>query len=164
MMAMIPDAAKLSTYRAWCVFTDDGEWKKTMPFLRLLREGYRHCFVVAHDGTDWITMDSMAGFTEITVHRHLDKDYDLPGWLAECPGSVVIAARMQRLYKPAPPGFFTCVEACKRFLGIHHAFIVTPYQLYRYLKEDNFEKQEVRENRFFNGRGGKEIRAGDCAV
>jgi len=36
--------------------------------------------------------------------------------------------------------FFSCVEFIKRVLGIHSCFILTPWQLYKYL---NKEKEKV---------------------
>ena len=33
-------------------------------------------------------------------------------------------------------GIFTCVSVTKRLLGIHKRFIITPNQLYRYIKNE----------------------------
>ena len=114
--------------RAWVVFCDNTE----LAWLRLLKPGFRHCFVVLHDGDRWIAVDPLAPLLEVTVPP-VAADYDLPGWFAG-QGHTVVAATVRRdLARPAPWGPFTCVETCKRLLGLHARFVVTPWQLHRRL-------------------------------
>lgn len=115
--------------RAWVVFSG----KADLPWLRFLKPGFRHCFVLLHDGLHWFSCDPMLNRTEIRVHRHVPADYDLPSWLAGR-GLTVVPARMERAHKsPAPWMFYSCVEAVKRVLGLRRFFIFTPWQLYRHL-------------------------------
>ncbi len=116
--------------RAWVVFSGQAD----RPWLRILKPGFRHCFAVLHDGRQWLSFDPMLNHIDLKVHNHVPKDFDLPGWLA-ARGHRVMAAPVDRSRKtPSPLALFTCVEAIKRLLGLHRFFILTPWQLYRYLE------------------------------
>ncbi|MGQ9371002.1 hypothetical protein [Azospirillum sp. ST 5-10] len=114
--------------RAWVVFSGTAElW-----WLRLLRPGFRHCFVVLNDGRHWVIVDPLAPFTEVAV-LDLPAGFDLPGWFRGI-GLTPVAAGLRRgLRRPAPWAPFTCVEAVKRVLGLHAPLVLTPWQLYRRL-------------------------------
>ena len=120
-----------SEKRAWVVFTNQSD----LFWVRFLKKGFRHCFILIHDGTHWISIDPMASMTDIAIHT-VPKDFDLPNWLAG-QGHRVTSAPLRNVQTPAPWMMFTCVEACKRILGIHNRFILTPWQLYKYLKGQN---------------------------
>ncbi len=116
--------------KAWVVFTGQTE----ISWLRILKPGFRHCYILLHDGERWTSIDPLSHITEISVHHHVPADFDLPGWL-KSRGNRVVAAPLRRdLKRAAPVMVFTCVEAVKRVLGIHRRFIFTPWQLYRHLK------------------------------
>jgi len=114
--------------RAWVVFSGVSElW-----WLRLLRPGFRHCFVALDDGRHWVVVDPLAPFTDVAV-LGVPPGWDVPGWFRDL-GMTVVAAPVRRgLTRPAPWGPFTCVEAVKRVLGLHAPFVLTPWQLYRRL-------------------------------
>ncbi len=114
--------------RAWVVFTNQTELK----VLRLFKRGFRHCFVLLHDGERWISIDPMSHVMEVKVHC-TDGDFDLPQWLQQRGHRVLRAPMPNALRRPAPTMVFTCVEACKRVLGIRKRWIFTPWQLYRHL-------------------------------
>lgn len=116
---------------AWVVFTGETDW----PWLRLLRRGFRHCFIIINDGNGWVSLDPLLNHTDVQVYRHLPADFDLPSWL-KGRGLLVMRADLDRTKKrPAPLMFFTCVEAVKRVLGLHARFVLTPWQLYRHLQK-----------------------------
>ena len=116
--------------RAWVVFCDNTE----LAWLRLLRPGFRHCFALLHDGGRWLTIDPLATLLEVTAPP-VEPGFDLPGWFAG-QGHTVVAATIRRdLTRPAPLGLFTCVEACKRVIGLQDRVVLTPWQLYRRLTE-----------------------------
>lgn len=116
--------------RAWVVFSGYTE----ITWLRWLKPGFRHCFVILNDGQCWMSLDPLMNHTEVSVHHHLPAEFDLPGWL-ESRGHKVIAAHVARdRARCAPLMLFTCVEAVKRILGLHNARVLTPWQLYRYLR------------------------------
>ena len=114
----------------WVVFSGEVDW----PWLKLLRPGFRHCFLVLSDGRCWMTVDPMLNHMEVAVHHDLPLTFDLPRWL-QSRGHAILPVQLNRSKtKPAPLAFFSCVETVKRLLGLHHRFIFTPWQLYRYLK------------------------------
>ncbi len=114
--------------KAFVVFTGQAD----RPWLRWLKAGYRHCFVLLHDGGRWISLDPMLNHTDVQVHN-VPPDFDLPRWL-ETRGNIVVRTQLCRTHKKAAPIMpFTCVEAVKRVLGIHDFRILTPWQLYRHL-------------------------------
>ncbi len=120
--------------KMWIVFSDQTD----LPWLRLLKKGYRHCFVLIHDGKNWISIDPMAHYMDVLVH-HVDGDFDFPVWLAER-GHMVVPAEFEcNALRPCPLMPFSCVEVCKRILGIRHRLIITPWALYRHVtrKERN---------------------------
>ena len=122
------DFAAEAVPAAWAVFTGQTELR----WLKLLKPGFRHCFVLLNDGRHWITVDPLSPFMEVAV-QPVGADFDLPGWLAQ-QGLVVTKTIVRRgVVRPAPWSLFTCVEAVKRVLGIHARLVVTPWQLYRRL-------------------------------
>ncbi len=114
--------------QAYVVFSG----KADLPWLKILKPGFRHCFVLLKDDKNWISIDPLSHHTEIQIH-HVPTDFDLPLWLTSR-GNIVMPAKMNKENKkPAPLMPFTCVEAVKRILGIHSRIIFTPWQLYRHL-------------------------------
>lgn len=131
---MTPPAGAARPGKAWVVF--DG--RADIWWLRLLKPGFRHCFVVLdgfvvpQDGRRWVVVDPVSPFTDVAV-LDLPAGYDLPGWFRAM-GMTVVAAPLRRdATRPAPWAPFTCVEAVKRVLGLHAALVLTPWQLYRRL-------------------------------
>jgi len=115
--------------QAWVVFSGQTE----ISWLKFLKPGFRHCYVLINDGERWTSVDPLSHVTEISVHHHVPNDFDLPAWLASRGNRVVRAPLNRDVTKPAPFMLFTCVEAVKRVLGIHRRGIMTPWQLYRHL-------------------------------
>lgn len=125
--------------KAWVVFSGQAD----RPWLKFLRPGFRHCFVILHDGHNWLSFDPMLNHIDLQVHNHVPDDFDLPNWLRRR-GQRVIAAPVDHSNKnSAPLSLFTCVEAVKRVLGLHRFFILTPWQLYCHLKKRSLEKGEI---------------------
>ncbi len=116
--------------KIWVVFSGFSELKS----VRFLRDGFKHCYVLMHDGTRWITCDPLAHMTEIAVHD-LPSGFNLPSWLRAHGQQVVEAVVKTPPMRPAPLMPMTCVEAVKRVLGIHTRRIITPYQLYKFLNK-----------------------------
>jgi len=127
--------------RVWVVFSG----KADLPWLRFLRPGFRHCYVLLHEGDKWITVDPMLNRMDVQVHHQLPADFDLPRWLESRGQRVVMAFIDQSRAKPAPWRPFTCVEAVKRILGLHARAVLTPWQLYRHLTQPHLrhEKREA---------------------
>ena len=114
--------------KAWVVFSAHAD----LPWLRILKPGFRHCAVILNDGLRWIILDPLSNYIDICI-PDLQIDFDLPQWMCG-QGYIVMPAPIKRTVKPAPWSLFTCVEAVKRVLGIRKRGIFTPWQLYQHLK------------------------------
>lgn len=118
-----------SGFDALVVFTGATEiaWVRV-----LLREGFRHCFVLVQQNGRWISFDPLAHRIDLDIPDVPD-GFDMSGWLRG-QGFTVVRARVDR--RPGPPALFapfSCVEAVKRVLGVRAWRVVTPWGLYRHL-------------------------------
>ena len=102
---------------------DDGHW-----WSRFLHKEIKHCFVLKPNGQDYIvhgrTTEKFDLFTVTDKNAILDEPFIMMG------------------YKQKPPvrGLFmlnTCVGHTKQLLGINRPFIWTPYQLYKYMRNNH---------------------------
>ncbi len=101
-------------------------------WLKCLKPGFRHCFVLIRSRDSWISIDPMAHMTRIDLHD-LQPGQNLQEVLQEH-GLTVIGTYLRDAPKVvAVPMLCSCVEIVKRILGIQAWRIVTPWQLYRYL-------------------------------
>lgn len=133
----LPNTDLNSSAKVWVAFTGETD----LNFLKILKKDFRHCFAVVFDGEKWLSIDPLANHMDITIHN-VPSDFDLPAWL-QSRGYKLVEARIDRSKKTMAPIFpFTCVEAVKRYLGIHALHVITPYQLYCHLN---------RHKRGFNG-------------
>ena len=128
-----------SVQSAWVVFSG----KTDIRWLRILKSGFRHCFVILNDGQRWMVIDPAASYTDIQIYHHIDVEFDFPDWLSGQGYKVVPATINKEHQRVAPCMFFTCVEAIKRVLGVHKRFILTPWQLYKFLKQEQ-QKEKLK--------------------
>lgn len=129
----LPDCQSLYGWReVHVVFCGQAQ----IAWLRCLRPGFRHCFIVFGSRYGWITFDPLSCWTDIRP-QPVPGDFDLPGWY-RAQGMITVGVTPARsaLPKPAPAAPFTCVEAVKRVLGMRDRLVLTPYQLYRRLGGD----------------------------
>lgn len=113
--------------RAWVVFSGQTD----LPWLKILKPGYRHCYVLINDGDHWISLDPLPGHTEVMVH-HIAPDFDLPNWL-KARGFKYVPACITPQNTQSPWAFYSCVEAVKRVIGLQDRWVITPWQLYKKL-------------------------------
>jgi hypothetical protein len=100
--------------------------------LKILRPGFRHCFVAVCRNDHWIICDPLCHRIDLLVINR-NTTSDLGNWYRHH-GLRVIETRVRAApLRVAPLRPFTCVEAVKRVLGIHARSVNTPWQLYRYL-------------------------------
>lgn len=113
----------------YVVFTDQTDlW-----WLKFLRHGFRHCFVLIRFADIWISVDALAHKTEV-MRLDVPDSFSIVGWL-ESQGDRVIHVPIQpNKATPLCPSLFSCVENVKRILGVRAPFIMTPWQLFKYLK------------------------------
>ncbi|NQV46536.1 MAG: hypothetical protein HQ504_02015 [Rhodospirillaceae bacterium] len=121
-------------HRALIVFGDQTDIK----WLLALKSGYRHCFVIIEQGSDWVLCNPLSHRIEFDIIRNLAMA-DIATFYRRRGYRVVETLTVSTPKKCAPWGVFTCVEAVKRALGIHARWIVTPWQFCRYL-ENNHNK------------------------
>lgn len=131
----------LNAKKAWVVFTNQTDLKA----VRVLKEGFRHCFILINDGENWISVDPMANYMEVSTHK-VPADFDFASWLSQRGHHIIEAQVARNITSCAPIMLFTCVEACKRVLGIHKPFIFTPWQLYQYLFKQQRDCQQISPN------------------
>jgi len=125
---MSDDKALAGPDLAVVVFTG----RATLPWLRLLKPGFRHCFVLLRTRGNWLYYDPMAHYTFASAIGA----YPLLGLLRvfRRRGCRLRLAR-PRMPPPRAQAWrpYTCVEAVKRVLGLREPWVLTPWQLYRCL-------------------------------
>ena len=102
---------------------------------RFLKPGFRHCFIALCPGSCWIILDPLSHQMEIRLEV-VGREFDLARWYRRHGLVVVETVLGEAPKKIAPAMIFSCVEMAKRILGIHRRFILTPWQLYKYLEKE----------------------------
>ena len=131
--------------RALVVFSGQTE----LVWLRVLRPGFRHCFVLIEgrcpgvpanqQGGGWVLYNPLSNATQINLWPLHDED-TIRAWLSQ-QGYMVVETYVRPLSARVLPWRpYTCVEAVKRALGLHERGVFTPWQLYQHIKNDNKEK------------------------
>ena len=105
----------------------------SLKWLKLLRPGFRHCFVLVHRQGCWVIYDPLSHRTDLAVVIGPTSG-ELTQWYEEKGLQVIETTVCRAPLRSAPLRPFTCVEAVKRVLGIHAPWVTTPWQLYRYLR------------------------------
>ncbi|ARJ64956.1 hypothetical protein WV31_04345 [Magnetospirillum sp. ME-1] len=122
-------SAEPAPTRALVVFSG----KADLGWLRLLRPGFRHCFVLLELGGVWVCVNPLAHRTSVELWS-LDPATDLAAWLCAQEGLSVVETVVRHPPRRASPiGIFSCVEAVKRVLGLQDRWVLTPGQLYDHL-------------------------------
>lgn len=118
---------------AWVCFGDGrGVW-----WLRGLKPGFRHCFVVLGDEKRWVVIDPASCFTDVAALDRAERP-DLPDWFRTQGFTVARAPLLRNAARAAPWRPFTCVEAVKRILGLRAPAALTPWGLYRSISRNIF--------------------------
>ena len=103
---------------AYVVFGDDsGHW-----WSRWLHPSIRHCYVVKPDCGRWLRFARTHESYELYTESELCRNH-----------TIMLKWQM----KPCKRGLFmlnTCVGHTKQALGINAWWVLTPYQLYRYMR------------------------------
>jgi len=96
-------------------------------------KGFRHCYAFRWDGWNWIVVDSISSGTEVCI-LPFGNEVDLPAKIVE-DGQKVVYVVKQKHNKFIFRGILTCVSSVKHLLGIRAWWVVTPKQLFNYVKE-----------------------------
>jgi len=114
---------------AMIIFVDHTECRWLQPF----RRGFRHCFVALEQGSAWLICDSLKSHMELTL---LDPPgpFDLATHYARQGHRVLVGKTgLQQPRNAVALAPLTCVSVAKRLLGIHAAWVWTPWQLFSHL-------------------------------
>jgi len=112
----------------WVAFADTGTWTW---WDLVTRKGYRHCFAFRWDGFNWILVDPMSCWLEVQVMPY-GPDEDVPKKMEEL-GHEVLYVRSSRENRFLWRGVLTCITVIKHLLGLRAWYVITPYQLKKYL-------------------------------
>lgn len=141
---MAPVRTVAAKRRALVVFSGQTE----LAWLRMLRPGFRHCFVVLEfegegGAHNWVLYNPLSNGTQVDVWPS-GYDAALHAWCAER-GYEIVETRVNplttRLFSWRP---YTCVEAVKRVLRLRKPWVFTPWQLYRTIKNTEKEKSPLQ--------------------
>ncbi|MBD5405002.1 hypothetical protein HDR59_00450 [bacterium] len=111
----------------WVVFSPF----TTLWYLKFLRVGFKHCFVILEDNGYFFIVDPLASKIEL-MSFHILGDR-LINEFKNLGMNVVKVSINKENSASWKFGIFTCVEVVKRILGISSLRVITPYQLYKYL-------------------------------
>jgi hypothetical protein len=117
---------------ALVVFVDRTE----CAWLRWLKHGFRHCFVVIRDEPCWLICDALKDRIELNS-LHLPRSFNLAGFYADQGHRVLVgktAHDQPRDWLTLAP--LTCVSVAKRLLGIRATWVLTPWDLFAHLSSD----------------------------
>ncbi len=111
--------------------------KSDIWWLRMLKKGFKHCFVILFDTKKGIAvlLDPLCSRTVVDVSFLENTDF-LTDFFEANEYTVVETFIRSPNPRKVTLGIFSCVEVVKRILGIHKKTIVTPYKLYKFLKKD----------------------------
>lgn len=103
-------------------------------WLRLLKPGFRHCFVALEGETGWLVVEPLSHCTEVTLLPAI-AERELASWYRAHDLTVAATRRIAPERRAAPLRPYSCVESVKRLLGIHAGNVLTPWQLFRYIEQ-----------------------------
>lgn len=120
--------------RALVIFGGDVD----LYWLRLLRPGFRHCFVLLECDDKWLLYNPLSSGTELDVWP-FQHEQCLRAWFVRHGYEVVDETVRPLGSKAMPWAPFSCVEAVKRALGVRAPWVMSPWQLYRLLQKNKIK-------------------------
>lgn len=117
--------------RAVVVFAEQA----TLPWLRVLKPGFRHCCAYLRLPDGWVGVDPLSHWLVLRLFPGWSCQADLAAHLrgqGQCALTVAVAEPARRLAPPLP---FSCVETVKRLIGLQSWAIRTPWELYQHLRK-----------------------------
>lgn len=103
-------------------------------WLRLLKPGFRHCFVALECEGGWLVVEPLSHRTEVSLLPPMAAAA-LGQWYRGHGLSVVETECGTPPRRIAPVRPYSCVESVKRLLGIQAGNVLTPWQLYRHIEQ-----------------------------
>jgi hypothetical protein len=131
---LTPETDGLSPQTIWIVFSNDTDIRP----LKILKKGFRHCFVILQQDARWMLIDPRCDMTEVKLLPH-PVHFNFPRYFQQ-QGKIVLKVPRQATPRKVAPLFpMSCVETVKRMIGLHRRFILTPHQLYKYLTHSSMK-------------------------
>jgi len=97
------------------------------------RKGFRHCCAFKWNGFNWLLVDPLGQGLDITILNYTSED-DVPSIFRQAGWTVIRAKTINDKF--IFRGLMTCVTVCKQLVGIKACWVVTPWQLYNYIKKE----------------------------
>lgn len=127
-MSLLTDPVPAAGRRALVAFSG----RTSLPWLRILKKGFRHCFVALDFGDRWVVIDALSHRTAVTMYEGLTADQMVAAFCAD--GLAVAETRTERPpTRPVPWRPHSCVQTVVCILGLRAPAVFTPWQLYRHL-------------------------------
>jgi len=104
-------------------------------WLRFLKPGFRHCFIILETDRGCVCIDPISNRFTISMLE----GYELKAllhWYRDMGMKVMNVGVDHNNCKSFFWAPMTCVEVVKRLIGLRESLILTPWQLYRYLKKN----------------------------
>lgn len=142
----VMDAGIEKTYIVFCN-TNEERW-----FNKYLKNGYQHCFILYYNGYNWFKLEhnyvgsDMMLITNLNgwvfnqcqnISRYYANLYNYSVLEVDRCGFLDEGKEQQRSKFILTPD--TCVEYVKDFCFIRKYWLLTPWQLYKYIKNKTFE-------------------------
>lgn len=105
----------------------------SLPYLQVLKPGYQHCLVATQASGQWHLLDPLSNGMEVMMLGDVTPR-EIIALFCDRGCDAVAVQRRAPVMRTMPLAPFTCVEAVKRVLGIHARWVMTPWQLRRYLE------------------------------
>ncbi|MDA0998661.1 MAG: hypothetical protein O2944_10700 [Proteobacteria bacterium] len=106
----------------------------SLPYLQLLKPGYRHCLAIVQTADGWVLFNPLSNSTEIVTLPKLRPDRLIRAFKDD--GLDVVAVQRRRPIAREHPWIpYSCVEAVKRLIGVRERSVLTPWQLRRRLAQ-----------------------------
>jgi len=110
----------------WIVFSDDTDIR----VLKLLKRGFRHCYMIMQQDDRWVIVDPRCDKTDIKILPH-PPHFNFPRYFSEQGKTVIRVPNLNTPQKIMSPFPVSCVDAIKRVIGLHKYWVITPHQLYK---------------------------------
>ncbi len=106
--------------------------KTDLFFLKILKSGFRHCFLFCGDAYQTFVLDPLSNSIDISF---IPLGVEVVRDIFENDGMIVLKVLKKTSKLKISVGIFTCVEMVKRVLGISNILVFTPFRLYKFLQK-----------------------------
>jgi hypothetical protein len=112
----------------YVVFTDS-----PLKEVQWLKPNFRHCYCVQDDNPVWTCIHPGRNYLDVSFYLHSEYP-TIQDFVMDSQASILKFKQVTDNHKNAHGlNIVSCVGAVKYCIGIQKPFIITPYQLYKYL-------------------------------